>query len=161
VAGGRPDRSVAESVGAALVFAVATLATAWIGSAATTSGREWYEALDDPAFAPPEATFGVVWTVLYVAIAVAGWRAWRATSAPSPTVAWAVQMALNLAWTLVFFGSESLVGGLVVIAALIVAVAVDVWRSWRVDRVAGALLVPYLAWVCFAAALNVGYLALD
>lgn len=157
----RPDGSRVRSWLAAVIFAVVTLAVATIGSLATASGQDWYDGLEAPSFAPPDATFGIVWTVLYVMIAVAGWLAWRATSDPAPTLAWSVQMGLNLAWTLVFFGAGSILGGLVVIVALLVAIAVDVWRSWWVSRLAGALLVPYLAWVGFATALNVGYAALN
>ena len=117
---------VGESVVAALIFAVATVAVAGIGAVATSSGRDWYDTLEKPSFTPPDATFGIVWTILYVVIAVAGWLAWRASVGPRPTTWWAVQMALNLAWTAVFFGLESPVGGVVVIAALIPAVAMDV-----------------------------------
>ena len=70
-------------------------------------------------------------------------------------------MALNLAWTVVFFGLEAPSTALVVIAALIVAVAVDLVLSWRVSRPAGALLAPYLLWCVFAAALNVGIVVLN
>jgi translocator protein len=110
--------------------------------------------LEKPAFTPPGATFGIVWTILYVLIAAAGWLAWRATTSPRPTTWWAIQIALNLGWTAVFFGLESPTGGLAVIAALIAAVVVDLRESWRVRTVAGVLLVPYLLGCCFAAALN-------
>ena len=144
-----------------MLFATVTLAVAVLGSVANSSGTSWYDDLDKPAFTPPDATFGIVWTILYVMIAVAGWLAWRASDDPSPTIAWFVQMALNLAWTVVFFGWRAPEGALVVIAALIVSVTVDVVLSWRVTALAGALLLPYLAWVGFAAALNVGVAVLN
>ena len=157
----RHQHRVGESVVAALIFAVATVAVAGIGAVATSSGREWYDTLDKPSFTPPDATFGIVWTVLYVLIAVAGWLAWRASIGVRPTMWWAVQMALNLAWTAVFFGLQSPVGGVVVIAALIPAVAMNVREAARVDTTAGVLLFPYFVWCCFAAALTVGVAVLN
>jgi translocator protein len=157
----RHQRPVGESVVAALIFAVATIAVAAIGSLATSSGRDWYDTLQKPAFTPPDATFGIVWTILYVAIAVAGWLAWRASASTRPTVWWAVQMALNLLWTAVFFGLESPIGGVVVIAALLAAVVMDLRASARVDSTAAVLLFPYLVWCGFAAALTVGVAVLN
>ena len=107
----------------------------------------------------PGATFGIVWTILYVMIAVSGWLAWRATRHSAPTVTWAIQMSLNLAWTAVFFGLETIGGGLIVIGTLLVAVIVSALVAWRESRAAGLLLVPYIVWVAFAAVLNVAYAA--
>lgn len=149
-------RSVSEQVVAAALFAGATIAVAVIGSFATSAGQDWYDELEEPVFAPPGGVISIVWTVLYVLIAVAGWLGWRSTRSSLPTVAWSVQMALNLAWSSVFFGLESPLGGLVVIVALAVAIAVTGLLLWRVDRLAGVLFVPYLLWVLFATALNVG-----
>jgi tryptophan-rich sensory protein len=157
----RRDLPAWESILAAAIFAVATLAVVLLGTVATSSGRDWYDTLDKPSFTPPNATFGIVWTVLYVLIAVAGWLAWRATASPAPTVWWGVQMALNLLWTAVFFGLESPLAGVVVIAALIAAVAADLQVSSRVSTTAGVLLFPYLIWCGFAAALNIGVLVLN
>jgi tryptophan-rich sensory protein len=155
------SRSTSRSVLAAVIFAAVTVAVAGVGSIATQGGMDWYDRLDRPGFTPPDATFGIVWTILYVVVAVAGWLAWRSTDDRRPTAAWAVQMALNLAWTAVFFGLESPWGGLVVIALLIAAVALDIRISARTSTVAAALLVPYLLWCCFAAALNVGIVVLN
>jgi len=116
---------------------VATVAVAVTGSIANAGGMDWYDQLDKPGFTPPGATFGIVWTILYVMIAVAGWLAWRATTNPRPTVAWAVQMALNLLWSAVFFGLEAPEAGLVVIVVLSAAVAVDLGLSVRVEPRAG------------------------
>lgn len=148
-------RPITEQLLAAAMFAVTTAAVAVVGSFATSAGQDWYDQLDEPAFAPPGGVISVVWTVLYVLIALAGWLAWRSTTSPLPTVAWAVQMALNLGWSSVFFGLESVAGGVVVISALAVSIAVTGVLFWRVDRLAGLLFVPYLLWVLFAAALNI------
>jgi len=157
----RGSRPLGESVVAGVIFAVATVVVAALGSLATTSGIDWYGTLETPGFTPPDATFGVVWTVLYVVVAIAGWRAWRASPTTRPTVWWGVQMALNLLWTAVFFGLRSPIGGMVVIAALIAAVMMDVRESARVDTTAAVLLFPYLVWCCFAAALTVGVAVLN
>lgn len=157
----RHDRPVGESVVAGIIFAIATVAVAGIGGVATSGGMDWYESLDKPSFTPPDATFGIVWTILYVAIAIAGWLAWRAGTSSRPTIWWGAQMALNLLWTAVFFGLESPVGGTIVIAALIAAVAMDLRESARVDSAAAVLLFPYLVWCCFAAALTLGVLVLN
>ena len=146
---------------AALVFAAVSVLVAALGSVATGRGMDWYDTLDKPGFTPPGATFGIVWTVLYVMIAVGGWRAWRAAADATPTWWWGVQMSLNLLWTVVFFGWRAPWAGVVVIAVLIVAVVADVRASLRVDRAAGLLLVPYLLWCCFAAALTVGVAVLN
>jgi benzodiazapine receptor len=146
---------------AALAFAAVTVLVAVLGSVATGRGMDWYETLDKPGFTPLGATFGIVWTVLYVMIAVGGWRAWRAAEDATPTWWWGVQMSLNLLWTVVFFGWRAPWAGVVVIAVLIAAVVADVRASLRVDRASGLLLVPYLLWCCFAAALTVGVAVLN
>lgn len=153
----RPARpSTAEHVVAMAIFAGATVAAAVLGSVATSAGRPWYDRLDQPWFTPPDATFGIVWTVLYVLIAVAGFLAWRADDASAPTVAWAANIALNLAWTVTFFGLRRPGWAIVVVAALWLSIAVFIGVARRRSRLAALLMVPYLLWVSFAAALNVG-----
>jgi len=154
---GRPERSPAQQAVAATIFAVATIAVAVGGSLVNSAGMDWYDSLEQPSIAPPGPTFGIVWTILYAMIAVSGWLAWRATTRTAPTVTWAVQMALNLGWTAVFFGLETIGGGLIVIAALLVAIAASALVAAGVSRPAALLLVPYLAWVAFAAVLNAAY----
>ncbi len=146
---------------AGLAFAGAALTVALLGNIATTRGEEWFDELKHPSFTPPDATFGIVWTILYVLIAVAGWLASRASRDPRPTIAWAVQMALNLTWTVVFFGFRAPWPAAVVIVALVIAVAIDLQLSARVRPLAGALLMPYLVWCGFAAALNLGVAVLN
>jgi benzodiazapine receptor len=163
--------STARSIVAALLFAAVTVAVAVGGSLINSGSMDWYDDLDKPAFTPPGATFGIVWTILYVMIAISGWLGWRAAATSGdetspalvgrPTPWWLVQMALNFAWTAVFFGLESPPAGLVVIAALILAVAVDMVVVSRSSRAAAWLLVPYLLWCGFATALNVGILVLN
>lgn len=128
------------------------------------SGNAWFAALEKPAIYPPPAIFGIVWAVLYVsmgfALALVG-TAWGARGRRLAMAVFLVQLAVNLAWSPVFFGMHRLTGGLVVIAALDVLVAVTVVLFWRIRKLAGALLLPYLAWIAFATVLNFQFLQLN
>jgi tryptophan-rich sensory protein len=145
-------------------FALATFAVAALGSVANqTSIDSWYATLERPWFAPPNAVFGPTWTVLYVTIAIAGYLLWDADgSRRRPALAlWGVQLALNLAWSVVFFGLRSMEGGLVVIVALLASIIALMLVAGRLRPVVSWLLLPYAAWVSFATALNAGYLVLN
>lgn len=144
-------------------FLLASFGAAAFGSYFTSQSVEtWYPTLEKPSWRPPNAAFGPVWTVLYTLMGVAAWLVWRSSdrttdSAPArrqALLAWGVQLALNAAWSAVFFGARSPGGGLAVIAALVPAIAITANLSRRVSTVAGLLLLPYLAWTTFAAALN-------
>jgi tryptophan-rich sensory protein len=118
----------------------------------------WYAALDKPAWNPPSWVFAPVWTVLYALMAVAGWLVWRArepvgTSGPA-LGAFALQLVLNGAWSWLFFGLHLPGLAFAEIVALWMAILLTVVLFWRVRPLAGALLLPYLAWVAFAAVLN-------
>ena len=148
------------------VSLVVVAVVAAIGGMATSSAVDsWYEAVEKPSWNPPNAVFGPVWTVLYVAMAVAAWLVAREGldlhAVRIALATYSAQLALNLAWTVVFFGLESRVGGLVVIAALLLAIAVTIVRFWPISRVATWLLVPYLAWVAFASSLNLAIVVLN
>ncbi len=117
----------------------------------------FYAQLDKPSWSPPAWLFGPVWTLLYLAMGVAAWRVWRRggwAARHRPLAWWGAQLALNAAWTPVFFGLRSLGGAMVVIVLLWVAVRLALREFFRVDGAAGWLLVPYFAWVSFALALN-------
>jgi benzodiazapine receptor len=139
-------------------FLVLCFAVAAAGGAVTaTSVGSWYAALAKPPFNPPDWVFGPVWTTLYAMIAVAGWRVWRRRSergAGSALIAWGVQLALNLAWSFIFFGARLIGAALADIVVLLAAIVLTAILSWRVDRLAGVLLMPYIAWVSFATVLN-------
>lgn len=139
-------------------FIALCLAVAAAGGAVTaTSVGTWYAALEKPPFNPPDWVFGPVWTLLYLMMAVAAWRVWRLREAPGarPALgAWALQLTLNLSWSYVFFGARMIGAALAEIAVLLAAILLTLALFWRIERLAGALLVPYAAWVAFAAVLN-------
>lgn len=139
-------------------FVVLCLAVAAAGGAVTsTSVDTWYAALEKPAFNPPDWVFGPVWTALYLMMALAAWRVWRLPRERGVRAAlglWALQLALNLTWSYVFFGARMMGAALAEIAVLLVAIVATLALFWRLDRIAGALLVPYAAWVAFAMVLN-------
>ena len=117
----------------------------------------YYASLVKPSWSPPAWVFGPVWTALYLMMAVAAWLVWRQggwRAQRAPLSLYLLQLALNALWTPVFFGLRSPGLALVVIVSLGAAIVLT-GRAFRpVSRVASWLLVPYLAWVVFAAALN-------
>lgn len=144
-------------------FALATAAVAWLGSLATSSSvdSQWFDLLEKPAFYPPPQTFGIVWTILYVMIAIAGWLAWRSGGGSRTLRPWVAQIVLNLAWSVVFFGLRSPGWALPVIAGLLAATVWSALEMKRVDVVAAWLFVPYIVWVGFATVLNGSIVALN
>ena len=140
-----------------MFIAVNAAVSALGGWATAGSVGTWYAALEKPSFNPPDWVFAPVWSALYLMIAVAGWRAWRrgaGQAARLALTAYAVQLALNLSWSFVFFGAQLIGAALAVIAALLAAILANAFLFWRIDRAAGALLLPYAAWVSFATLLN-------
>ena len=144
---------------AALIgFVVLCLGVAAAGGAVTaTSVGTWYAGLAKPPFNPPDWVFAPVWTALYLMIAAAGWRVWRRRNvrgAWQALAVWGLQLALNLSWSMVFFGVRLIGAALAEIALLLAVIVLTAMLSWRIDRIAGALLAPYAAWVAFAVLLN-------
>ena len=122
------------------------------------SVKTWYTTINKPSFTPPNWVFGPVWTVLYVLMGIAGWRVWckaRPDQLRVPLALFAVQLALNLAWSVVFFGAHRIGGAVVVIVGLEAAILATMVAFRRIDGLAALLLAPYALWVAFAAALNI------
>lgn len=138
-------------------FIALTLVVGWIGARVTLPAiPDWYAQLAKPSFTPPNWAFGPVWTALYVMMAIAAWLTWR-TDSPLRSRAlalWAVQLALNLAWSMLFFGARQPGLALAEIVALLLAIIATIALFARVAPLAAWLLVPYLAWVGYASALN-------
>lgn len=126
-----------------------------------TGPGEWYQALAKPSFNPPGWLFGPVWTVLYVMIAVAGWRVWQVDRSGAAMKLWWFQLLLNFLWSPVFFAVHSIGGALAIILALLLVILGFIAAAWNSDRVAAWLFVPYLAWVAFASLLNGSIWALN
>ena len=143
------------------VFAAAVAATAVIGSLAAVSSAAEYAQLRTPSWAPPSWLFGPVWTTLYVMIALSGWLFWKRHGASRELVLFAVQLVLNAAWTPLFFAAGRYGWALVDIIALLVVIVALIVAFGRKHRPAALLLVPYLAWVGFATALNASIVSLN
>lgn len=114
----------------------------------------WYRTLARPAWAPPGWIFGPVWTLLYLLMAIAAWGVWRRQGWGLALGLWLVQLALNAAWTPIFFGLHQPGWACAEIAALWVAIALTVWAFAKARGWAAWLMAPYLAWVTFATVLN-------
>lgn len=156
-----PAASGARGLLMLVPFLLAVAVAAGLGGLAAASSQATYQALELPPYAPPSWVFGPAWSVLYVMIAVAGWLAWRSGGGRPAMVVWSVQLLLNLAWTPLFFAADRYGLALVEIVALLVAVAATVVVFRRTSTLAAWLLVPYLAWVAFATALNAGVFVLN
>ncbi|MBL8699133.1 MAG: tryptophan-rich sensory protein [Alphaproteobacteria bacterium] len=141
------------------LFVAVTLGVGYLGAQVTTPAiGGWYAGLAKPDFTPPNGVFAPVWTALYVMMAVAAWMVWRADAAPSAIEAamrafW-IQLALNLAWSWIFFGARDVGWAFFEILLLIAALLVTILRFWKLSPRAGLLLLPYLAWSLFATALT-------
>jgi tryptophan-rich sensory protein len=114
---------------------------------------DWYAGLQKPWFTPPGILFPIAWTILYILVAVAGWRVFDAGLGGARAL-WVAQMALNFAWSPVFFGAHLVGWGLAIILALLAAILLFIGATWRTDRPAALCFLPYAAWVAFASLLN-------
>jgi len=121
----------------------------------------WYAALTKPPFNPPNWVFGPAWTVLYILIAIAGWRTWRRDRSGTPMKLWWAQLAFNFLWSPVFFSAHRIDLALVVALGMLASILAFIVASWRQDRIAAWLFAPYAAWVAFASVLNASILALN
>jgi len=136
---------------------LASFATASIGGLASINAAGFYGQLVQPSWAPPPWVFGPVWSVLYILMGVAAWLVWREhgfRDARAALILYAVQLAANALWSWLFFAWHL---GAVAFAEIILLwflIAATISRFWRLHRSAGMLLLPYLAWVTFAAGLN-------
>ncbi|HEY6940248.1 TspO/MBR family protein [Dokdonella sp.] len=126
-----------------------------IGAVASVDARGFYADLVRPEWAPPPSVFGPVWSVLYLLMAIAAWRIGlsNATGARPALVAFVLQLAVNALWSWLFFAWHLGAASVLDIGLLWLLVVATLVLFWRIDRIAGALLVPYLAWVSFAGAL--------
>lgn len=132
-----------------------------IGSVFTMSAiPTWYEFLDKPALVPPNSVFGPVWTTLYVLMGIAFFIVWQSKSKAADwrfaAFIFFLQVAVNTFWSIAFFGMRDPFLGLIVIGSLWILIVVNIFAFAKISKWAGILLIPYLAWVSFAAYLNYG-----
>ena len=130
----------------------------------STEDNAWFQTLTLPALQPPGPVFGIAWSILYTVIAIAAAIVWGHKAAPGRGLAlglFVVGVAINLAWSPVFFRFHLILPALVIIGVMFVVAVVTVFAFARVSRVAAWLLVPYLMWLCFAGALNARLLVLN
>jgi tryptophan-rich sensory protein len=119
--------------------------------------NSWFDAVQKPSFMPPGWVFGATWTILYALMGVA---VAMVLTAPDSTprrrglLLFFAQLALNYAWSPIFFGAGAIDWAFLTIMAINILVTATLISFWRVKRVAGLLLLPYLAWLCLATALN-------
>lgn len=124
----------------------------------------WFQSLVKPVIFPPPIWFGIVWSVLYIMLGFAlalVCAAWGARGRTSAIVVFLIQLAVNLAWSPVFFGQHQITGGLILIMVLDVLVIITAARFWQVRKLAAVLMLPYLAWILFASVLNYEFLRLN
>ena len=143
-----------ESLVALAVFVLANLAAA--SSGAFFRPGEWYAALAKPPWTPPNWAFPVVWSILFVFNAVAGWLVWMAagTGAALPLAVYGVSLLINASWSAVFFGARRMGLGFVVVITLWLSIAAVMALFAPVSPLAAGLIAPYLVWVTIASALN-------
>ena len=124
----------------------------------------WFQSLEKPAIFPPAKWFGIVWGVLFVMIGLAlavVCAAWGARGRTAALWVFAGHFALTLAWTPVFFAAQQIFVALIVLVLVVLTLLVVIALFWKVRRMAGLLLLPYLAWVIFASVLNYQFYALN
>jgi tryptophan-rich sensory protein len=134
-----------------------TFAAGAIGGLASVNAAGFYGQLVQPSWAPPAWLFGPVWSVLFVLMGVAAWLVWRDHGfhgAPTALKLYVVQLVANALWTWLFFAWRQGALALAEIGVLWLLIALTISQFWRLNKLAALLLVPYLAWVTFAAALN-------
>lgn len=142
------------------------VAAGGVGSLATTRAiPTWYRGLAKPSFNPPDWLFGPAWTVLYLLMAVAAFLVWKqgfnSSGVKLALAVFLVQLALNALWSILFFGMRSPLAGLVNITVLWLVILATIVLFFRVSVLAGVLLLPYIAWVSFAAVLNAAVFLLN
>ncbi|TWU02818.1 TspO/MBR family protein [Stieleria varia] len=140
------------------VFLVVCLGAGGLGAVATTSEiKGWYQTIEKPTWNPPDYVFGPVWTTLYVMMAIAAWIVWLPNGlkdSKTPLGLFVLQLALNIAWSWIFFGLHQPGWAFAEILILWLAIVATTTAFLKRSTIAGSLMIPYLAWVSFASVLN-------
>lgn len=149
-----------------IISLVVAYSAALIGSLFTTAAiTTWYATLTKPELNPPNWIFGPVWTVLYALMAVAAWKVYEKRNRTRQTITllwiYLAHLAVNAFWSIAFFGLHNPMLALAVIVLLWLMIAYLTVRFYHIDRTAGVLLLPYVAWVSFASYLNLSIVLLN
>lgn len=141
------------------------LAVGGVAAYLTNDNMVMFDYINKPPLSPPQWLFPIAWTILYLLMGIAAYIVYNAhrpkTQKTRALLLYAVQLALNFAWPLVFFNAEDFLAALIVIVALLGFVLITTVGFFKTDKKAGALMLPYLLWTCFAAYLNYGIYVLD
>lgn len=141
-----------------LFFILICLSAGYIGSTFTLpSIPTWYAALKKPLLNPPNWIFGPVWTTLYILMAIAAWQIYnlnKKNQVKTALVCFFIQLALNVLWSLIFFGKHLLFWAFVEIILLWLAILITIIKFYKLKKSAGLLLLPYIIWVSFASYLT-------
>ena len=148
-------RSLPSQLTGLLGWLVVAFVAAGLGAIASIDAASFYAQLNKPSWAPPAGVFGPVWSVLYALMGIAAWLVWRSPGPAGPALGvFVAQLAANALWSWLFFGWHR---GAWAAVEVLVLLALIVWAAaafWRVNRLAAALLLPYLLWVSFASLLT-------
>jgi benzodiazapine receptor len=160
------ERITLRSVALMLVCILIPLVSGAVVGILTMSGvTDWYSTLNKPWFTPPDYVFGPVWTVLYILMGISLYlvivQGWENETVKTGIVLFAAQLGVNLLWSQIFFGLHSPLAALACIVVLLALLVATIITFSRVSKPAAVLLVPYLAWVCIATALNAGVILLN
>ena len=150
---------------AAVCILVPLVSGAAVGILTMSGVTEWYATLNKPWFTPPDYVFGPVWTILYILMGISLYLVlilgWENETVKTGVVLFAAQLGVNLLWSLLFFGLHSPLAGLACILVLLALIVATIITFSRLSKPAAVLLIPYLAWVCIATALNAGVVLLN
>lgn len=159
------ERTLGQKIIAFLFFFLACFGAAAVGALATfPSVPGWYASLNRPSFAPPNVVFGPVWTLLYLMMASAAFRVWLKVGLEKAQGAlwwFFIQLFLNAAWSVLFFGMHRSDLALTDIAMLWLSIGITILCFYQADSWAGLLMIPYWFWVSFAAVLNFSFYRLN
>jgi translocator protein len=144
---------MARSTMSLIIFLILTVGGGLLTGLFARPG-EWYANLVKPAFTPPKGVFAPVWTVLYIVIAIAGWRTFTRDPLGPAMVMWTIALGLNFSWSPIFFWLHQPVAALAVIVVLLAITIIFIQLTWPQDALSAFLFVPYAAWTSFAALLN-------
>ena len=126
--------------------------------------KSWYLTLNTPSYLPPSWAFGVVWPILFLLMGIALFLVWRQPKSSLRNYAlflFGLQLVFNIFWSFMFFTLQCPACGLVWIGILWMLILFNIFAFWRISKISGGLLIPYILWVSFAIALNYGFYLLN